>query len=571
MTIYFVTRHSGAKQWASHHSERGLLPLPIDRHVEHYDAEWTQPGDVVMGNLPLKDIAALQRRGGQFVALDLDVPPELRGQELTAAQMARLGARLTPFRVEALESRVVAPAPAGGAMPAPMAPGRSLTLMLVSDQLAPQLIGLDRQPTDAVWLVETRPMRAKANTLRNLVQGWRLPSGQAPECTIEPMEDGSLSALRQAALKLLLRAGNEHPGGIWLNATGGTKPMALAFTQAASEARTRGLTTRTYYVDTAKSVLDSFDGDDSAPLRCALNVRQLIECSGRRIIGSARASLLFAQQMGRQALHQRLLAQPEHFIGMLNQAAMQHEAASRSDHPPADGLLKIDTKLARELAARPDGSTTSLADLLLQAEVLREPARLGAESPALPLLRQSEVAYLNGGWLEAHVAHCLKGCGADDWEAGLVAEGDGKRNELDAVAAAGNQLLVIEVKTQNQHRRSKPGQAQDRAAEQAFYKLDSLGGSLARLFSKRWYVSARPLDRDDLARARNLNIQVFAPGAGALGAPIEALAGALQAWVKESKGAMLRSPGFRPSNAPLDRQRWGAKAKWLFAPDRPAR
>lgn len=97
MTVYFVTRHAGAREWAR---RRGL---DVDAVVSHLDPAKVTPGDVVVGTLPVHLVAEVVERGGRYLHLTLDVPPDLRGRELTADDMDRLGARLEEYVVTRVE------------------------------------------------------------------------------------------------------------------------------------------------------------------------------------------------------------------------------------------------------------------------------------------------------------------------------------------------------------------------------------------------------------------------------------------------------------------------------------
>lgn len=90
MATLFVTRHSGAAEWAA----RQGLAAEI---VAHLDLARVSPGDLVLGTLPVSLAAEVCARGARYFHLTLAVPPELRGQELSADDMARLGARLEEF------------------------------------------------------------------------------------------------------------------------------------------------------------------------------------------------------------------------------------------------------------------------------------------------------------------------------------------------------------------------------------------------------------------------------------------------------------------------------------------
>lgn len=93
MTTYLITRHKGARQWAE---EEGIA---VDALLDHLDADQIQPGDVVIGSLPVNLAAEICVRGGRYVHLSLELPYEARGRELSSEDMRRFGARLEEFVV----------------------------------------------------------------------------------------------------------------------------------------------------------------------------------------------------------------------------------------------------------------------------------------------------------------------------------------------------------------------------------------------------------------------------------------------------------------------------------------
>jgi CRISPR-associated protein Csx16 len=94
MTTYFVTRHPGAIEWAARQG------LKVDRQLDHLDVAIIQPGDTVIGILPVNLAAEVCARGGRFFNLSLTVPPEARGRELSADELEQFGARIEEYRVE---------------------------------------------------------------------------------------------------------------------------------------------------------------------------------------------------------------------------------------------------------------------------------------------------------------------------------------------------------------------------------------------------------------------------------------------------------------------------------------
>ncbi len=93
MTILFISRHSGALDWAA---GEGII---VDAAIAHLDPETVQPGDVVIGTLPIHLAAQVCQRGGRFLHLSLELPADWRGRELSAADLRECGARLEEYQV----------------------------------------------------------------------------------------------------------------------------------------------------------------------------------------------------------------------------------------------------------------------------------------------------------------------------------------------------------------------------------------------------------------------------------------------------------------------------------------
>lgn len=93
MTVWFVSRHPGAKAWIENQG------IAVDRWVEHLDPECVERGDVVLGTLPISLAAIVCERGARFFALTLDLPSNARGMELSSEMLCSLGGRLEEFRV----------------------------------------------------------------------------------------------------------------------------------------------------------------------------------------------------------------------------------------------------------------------------------------------------------------------------------------------------------------------------------------------------------------------------------------------------------------------------------------
>ena len=93
MTTYFVTRHTGAKQWAI---EQGI---DVDILVDHLNIEDIQTDDTVLGSLPVNLVAELNAKGARYFHLILPLSEAFRGKEISAELMRELGAKLEEYFV----------------------------------------------------------------------------------------------------------------------------------------------------------------------------------------------------------------------------------------------------------------------------------------------------------------------------------------------------------------------------------------------------------------------------------------------------------------------------------------
>jgi len=98
MVTYFVSRHPGAVEWAA---RRGINAEP----VKHLDPEQINGGDTVIGTLPVHLVAQINARGGRYLHLELSIPEDMRGEELSADQMEEYGATLQEFSAEPVSDK----------------------------------------------------------------------------------------------------------------------------------------------------------------------------------------------------------------------------------------------------------------------------------------------------------------------------------------------------------------------------------------------------------------------------------------------------------------------------------
>lgn len=94
MTVYFITRHKGALEWAKEEH------VHYDVHVTHLaNFDELRAEDTVIGTLPIHLVADLHVRGIRYVHLSMHVPAHFRGLELSAQQLRDCRIRLEEFYV----------------------------------------------------------------------------------------------------------------------------------------------------------------------------------------------------------------------------------------------------------------------------------------------------------------------------------------------------------------------------------------------------------------------------------------------------------------------------------------
>ena len=567
MTVYFVTRHEGARFWINYMSRQGRLPEPVDRIVEHLDLDMLRKGDLVMGTLPIGMAAELRRRGCRYRSLDLRVPAEFRGKELTATQMAAYGATLTEYRITEVDRIEFAPS----RIKAPKAPRPPILVTIVSDQVVPQLIGLASFEVAEVLLLVTPSMARQGQVASQLMGQHLLPDGGHPKVHMHPLAEGTYAELLAQAESVLDEQLAKTRECLYLNLTGGTKLMSQAFAQAALGRK--GV--KPFYVDTAAKRIEMLDASGaSRPMQAVANVRTLLEASGLDASAAANGSKVLQQQLRRRELIRTLLAPDQAaLLPSWNQLVSEVETLARD----LDGKLSKRERqnfnpkmIDRQVDPRRghfvlhpgeplrQALSSELGSQLVRAGVLRR-FRTAADQAPQPLrfTHPNELAFMKGGWLEVHVAHLLQAADVDDWALSAEVRGAGL-NELDLVAASGNRLLFIEVKTSRQFRHG--GGEKAKVAEQALYKLSAVSGQLARLFEERWYVSFQPLDAADLKRAAHLGIRVFCGGPIPADAPdaqpLERLGDALKDWAQRNRlerAACLQASAWRKLSSNWDK------------------
>jgi CRISPR-associated protein Csx16 len=93
MTVWFVSRHPGAVEWALRQGIR------YDLHVAHLDTGKVRAGDTVIGSLPVNLAAEVCARGAEYWNISLRLALDDRGRELSAEKLESCGAALERYDI----------------------------------------------------------------------------------------------------------------------------------------------------------------------------------------------------------------------------------------------------------------------------------------------------------------------------------------------------------------------------------------------------------------------------------------------------------------------------------------
>ena len=93
MTVWFVSRHPGAVDWAK------TQGISVDRWVAHLVLSEIEACDTVIGTLPVQLAAQVCAKGARYLNLSLDLPFEWRGRELSVEELSAVNARLEEFEI----------------------------------------------------------------------------------------------------------------------------------------------------------------------------------------------------------------------------------------------------------------------------------------------------------------------------------------------------------------------------------------------------------------------------------------------------------------------------------------
>ena len=482
MTTTFVTRHPGAADWAR---EAGLLPEDA-RIAADFDPQSVAPGDLVIGTLPAQLAASVCERGARYQHLSLDLTAELRGKELSAADMRACNARLEEFFIQ--RSNVVS---AGKTR-------RLHHLCIVSDQTLQNLIPtrLEHYQPEHIVLLQSATMRKKGAGLR-LKQALALAGSTKIEM-LDDCPDHDLPQIVAWGNALIRRLRSAHPQGRFiLNLTGGNKLMSSGLLQALRP------WCEAIYCDTEHDCLEILHPPGQAAIALPpdlVNVKVYLAAQGFVARDADYNGIVLDQRRAVTVWLADHAAELPDFIRNLNSAAAYWEPSnSKADSPNLRPChSELETTTAQKL----------LAGGLLEAK--------SGQWCAV----QAHAEYLRGGWLEeycfavgrelendANPQHRLKRArfqiNVKIDPLGTTSSGKYPLNELDAAFVHRNRMLIVECKTGRQL-------GDDDKSQNILNKLEVLGEHAAgRFASKILLTTESGVDAKTVERAKRYGIKIL--------------------------------------------------------------
>ena len=360
----------------------------------------------------------------------------------------------------------------------------TLHLCIATGQNLANLIPALQLNASKVVVLETTEMRVSASNLKRTLESHGI------EVERKPFDDSTPETIQASAQKIGLENGE---GSVIFNVTGGHKLMTLAMAkemeEIADDLHLLYAETRHQRIDWLKPAPAMQDMED------VLKVDDFLLVQGYSRVRSAdRDGYWQVDAQARRALTQKLGDESDklaRFFGALNKLAQQAM-------PDKDRGKPFRASQSFEFA--PGGRS---AEVLAQARQLDLLA--WDDDTEIAFSSEDSAVYFGGGWLEEFVWLKLRGLKPSDTAVNLVVKpiGSEVENELDAVVAHRNRLLLVECKTLRFGR--DPAKDAD-----YIYKLAQLSKQVGGSMASSLLLSARPVDELVVERARQYGVSILA-------------------------------------------------------------
>jgi Domain of unknown function (DUF1887) len=365
-----------------------------------------------------------------------------------------------------------------------MTPRPSVHLCIATGQNLANLIPALQLDAQKVVIFETPAMKSAASHLKRALESHGITVQRCP------FNDSTPETIQRNASEVGLEFGE---GSVIFNATGGHKLMTLALTEELPKIADD---VHLLYAETRHQRLDWLKPTAAMePMQDVLKVDDFLLVQGYNRVKSAdRDGHWQVDADARAALTRRLGDESDklaRFFGTLNKMAhmaLPDKAKSKPFRP------------VQHFDFTPGGRNAEILTLA------RELGLLSWDNDTEIVFSSEEAAtYFGGGWLEEFVWLKLRGIKPFDHSLNLVIKtvGGDVPNELDAVVAHKNRLLVIECKT------LRFGRDPSKDAD-LIYKLAQISKQVGGAMANSLLLSARPVGEEAAQRAKQYGVSVLA-------------------------------------------------------------
>ncbi|WP_370554980.1 Card1-like endonuclease domain-containing protein [Edwardsiella tarda] len=393
-------------------------------------------------------------------------------------------------------------------------PIQTLHLNLVSEQLIPNMIPTfaDSNCVGVIIISGDDALQQQAQRLAAMYAAREIPV----LAHIQGQSSFLLSELKQQAQDVLQLLQREHADKYWvLNATCGTKPMALAFTSAFNQYNAQHpnkMPALIIYTDSQNKQIAVLNDNREfmLPYHSVMTLEELLAANGFMLV-SAIQSDNDADVLARAEL--------THYLGVQFATRCQSMLGGLQ-YLATQALQNFPDTAQQKIPSIPYGSYVELYHTLESAGLVQ----WKHDSQVLTFTSEEACRYLAGRWLEELTYLEAQKCGFE--EVAMSVEGvwgdegtrqralrsstweRGKNNEFDVLIRHNNQLLTIECKAKNWHTSDQTEQNEVSSHQDVMHKLDNLGRKLGGLYGRNMLISARKLTPAMHERAQQNRISV---------------------------------------------------------------
>lgn len=350
-------------------------------------------------------------------------------------------------------------------------------LCMVSAQPLPNLIpALDPATRpETVILLTSEDMRSQAI---RLYDNFKKLGCQVENVSIHPYR---IDEIRATIIDLLVRYQGQH---VWLNATCGTKLMALGAYDIFRE-----FGHPVFYIDTDnQQQITLLPEPATAPLADLVTVKCSLAAYGYSMTSTGDCRVL----PERRQFGEYLVNNVERLSGALG------------------GLNALAARAKKTLQAQLDPrrpSNQPLQDLLARTAAA---GILVIDGDRLTFKDENSRFFANGGWLEEYLTQTVNRLKGEklirDHKNNLTITSGGRvKNEIDLAFTANNRLHLLECKTGKLSEK----EGRENRADGIAYKLEALRDLVGGTYARAMLISYRKLTAEDRQRCREYRIEVI--------------------------------------------------------------